>query len=90
VTTDDELQLFAVEVHTVEMQVHAAEPLVPVQLWWVPGHATGAPYDQHPLLPRTHVARLPDTHCVCPCEQLSVHVSEQAALGAIPAQDSGF
>ncbi len=36
-----------------------------------------------------HVVRLPETQDVCPCEQLSVHVSEQAALGAMPEHDFG-
>lgn len=43
---------------------------MPVQLWRTPGHAAGVPYDQQPPLPIAHVERLPDTHVVCPCEQL--------------------
>jgi hypothetical protein len=35
-----------------------------------------------------HVARPPDTHDVCPAEQLFEHVSEHIALGAAPEQDS--
>jgi hypothetical protein len=34
------------------------------------------------------VARLPDTHEVCPWEQLLVHVAEHAALGDVPEHDS--
>jgi hypothetical protein len=33
-----------------------------------------------------HVASPPETHDVCPGEQLLVHVSEQAAEGEAPAQ----
>jgi hypothetical protein len=68
--------VFVAEGHTeLALQVHAAEPALPVQLWFALGHPTAeVPYDQHPLLPMAHVARLPDTHVVCPCEQLLVHV----------------
>jgi hypothetical protein len=74
-------------VHTVALQVHAAEPALPVQLWLKLGHATGVPYAKHPLLP-IQVARLPETHEVCPCEQLLVHVVEHAARGDVPEHDS--
>jgi hypothetical protein len=70
------------------LQVHAADPAVPVQLWRTPGHAAAVPYAQQPLPPSVQVARLPDTHDVCPCEQLLVHVEEHAALGAVPEHDS--
>jgi hypothetical protein len=76
----------------VELALHAqeAEPALPVQLWRAPRQATGVPYDQQPLLPIVQVARLPATHVVCPDEQLLVQVVEQAALGAVPEQDSGL
>jgi hypothetical protein len=31
-----------------------------------------------------HVAKPPDTHDFCPCEQLLVHMVEHAAFGALP------
>jgi hypothetical protein len=70
------------------LQVHAAAPAAPVQLWRVP-QGTGAPKDQQPLLPRVHVARLPDMHVVCPEMQLLLHASEHAAPGDMPEQDIG-
>jgi hypothetical protein len=36
-----------------------------------------------------HVARPPETQEVCPCVQLSVHISAQPASGAMPEHDSG-
>jgi hypothetical protein len=68
--------------------VHAADPALPVQVWRTPGHEAGAPYAQQPLLPCVHVARPPETHAVCPDEQLFVHVAEHAAFGDRPEQDS--
>ena len=70
------------------LQVHAAAPAAPVQLWRVP-QGTGAPKDQQPLLPRVHVARLPETHDVWPEMQLLLHASAHAALGDMPEQDIG-
>jgi hypothetical protein len=61
-----------------------------VQLWCTLGHAVGVPYAQQPLLPCVHVARPPEVHIVWPCEQLLVQVSEHAAAGALPEQDSGL
>jgi hypothetical protein len=70
------------------MHVHVAAPVAPVQLWCAP-QATGLPYAKHPLLPIAQVASCPDTHAVCPCVQLSWHVREHAALGAMPEHDWG-
>jgi hypothetical protein len=41
------------------------------------------------LPPTAHVASPPETHAVCPPEQLSVHVSEHPALGAMPEHTCG-
>jgi hypothetical protein len=71
------------------LQVHAAAPAAPVQLWRAP-QGIGTPKDQQPLLPRVHVARLPETHDVWPELQLLLHASEHAALGDMPEQDIGM
>ena len=41
------------------------------------------------MLPIVHVARPPLTHVFCPIVQLSVHVSEHWAFGAVPEHDCG-
>jgi hypothetical protein len=74
----------AEEEHTEDLQVHVAEPAAPVHVWCVPGHAAGVPYDQHPLLPRVHVARLPETQVFWPDVQLFVQVAEHMAFGVTP------
>lgn len=38
------------------------------------------------MLPSVQVASPPATQAVCPCVQLSLQVSEHAALGAVPPQ----
>jgi hypothetical protein len=81
------LHVATAAVHALALHVHAADPALPVQLWFTPGHAAGVPYAQHPLLPIVHVAR-PELHSVSPCEQLLVHVSEHTALGDSPEHDS--
>ncbi len=82
---------FDADVHSGSgLQLHPADPGLPIQLWRGPGHATAVPYDQQPSIPSAHVARPPEIpHSVCPCEQLLSHVSEHAASGDLPEHDSG-
>jgi len=66
------------------LQVHAADPAAPAQVWRTP-HATGSPYAKQPFAAVAHVASPPDTQAVCPLMHESVHVAEQATFGASPA-----